>query len=215
MGSCVSYLNVSLIVWAKSQDSVHKPQFSKRKESRSGSNRGPSAYQPSALPLGHTGSRLGRVSGLTYLPWNRPILNGACLCSVGPMKGLWLVRDISPSPIIIMNNFLERWLPLWATYLRLKALYHVQVKLNKLLIQLKPNKERNQRRQKTNKSQGRAGKWPGPNIKKTTNYILHNPFSHSVFLSPPLPPLVSPPISHFCTHWQSSGPIWLLFLFQI
>ena len=28
----------------------------KRKESRSGSNRGPSAYQPSALPLGHTGS---------------------------------------------------------------------------------------------------------------------------------------------------------------
>ena len=30
----------------------------KRKESRSGSNRDPSAYQPSALPLGHTGLRL-------------------------------------------------------------------------------------------------------------------------------------------------------------
>ena len=30
--------NVSLIVWAKSRDSVHKPQFLKRKESRSGSN---------------------------------------------------------------------------------------------------------------------------------------------------------------------------------
>ena len=30
---------------AKSQDSVHKPQFLKRKESRTGSNRGPSAYQ--------------------------------------------------------------------------------------------------------------------------------------------------------------------------
>ena len=47
----------STIVWAKSQDSVRKPQFLKRKESRSGSNRGPSAYQPSALPPGHTGSQ--------------------------------------------------------------------------------------------------------------------------------------------------------------
>ena len=56
MDSCVSHFNVSLIVWAKSQDSVHKPPFLKRKESRSGSNQGPSAYQHSALPLGHTGS---------------------------------------------------------------------------------------------------------------------------------------------------------------
>ena len=40
-----------------SQDSVHKPHFLKRKECRSGSNRGPYAYQPSALPIGHTGSR--------------------------------------------------------------------------------------------------------------------------------------------------------------
>ena len=55
------HFNVSWIVWAKSQDSVHKPQFLKRKESRSGSNRGPSAHQLSALPLGHTGSR--RVQG--------------------------------------------------------------------------------------------------------------------------------------------------------
>ena len=54
----MSHFNVSFIVWAKSQDSVHKPPFLKRKESRSGSNRGPSAYQPSALPLGHTGSRV-------------------------------------------------------------------------------------------------------------------------------------------------------------
>ena len=52
----MGHFNVSLTVWAKSQDSVHKPQFLKRKESRSGSNRGPSAYQSSALPLGHTGS---------------------------------------------------------------------------------------------------------------------------------------------------------------
>ena len=37
---------VSFIVWAKSQDSLHKPQLLTRKESWSGSNRGPSAYQP-------------------------------------------------------------------------------------------------------------------------------------------------------------------------
>ena len=53
----MSQFNVSFIVWAKSQDSVDKPQFLKRKESRSGSNQGPSASQPSALPLGHTGSQ--------------------------------------------------------------------------------------------------------------------------------------------------------------
>ena len=51
----MSHFDASLIVWAKSQDSVHEPQFLKRKESRSGSNRGPSIYQHSALPLGHTG----------------------------------------------------------------------------------------------------------------------------------------------------------------
>ena len=38
-----------------------KPQFLKRKESRSGSNRGPSAHQPIALPLGHTGSHSVRT----------------------------------------------------------------------------------------------------------------------------------------------------------
>ena len=61
----MSHFNVSLTAWAKSRDSVDKPQFffkEKRKESRSGSNRGPSAYQPSALPLGHTGSRTTLLS---------------------------------------------------------------------------------------------------------------------------------------------------------
>ena len=39
----------------KSQDSVHKPQrFEEREGSRAESNRGPSAYQPNALPLGQT-----------------------------------------------------------------------------------------------------------------------------------------------------------------
>ena len=47
----MSHFNVSFIVWAKSQDSVCKPQFLKRKENRSGSNRGPSAYQPSQARL--------------------------------------------------------------------------------------------------------------------------------------------------------------------
>ena len=61
----MSHFHVLLIVWAKSQDSVHKPQFMKRKESRSGSNRGPSAYQPSALPLGHT-SLAGALSELGH-----------------------------------------------------------------------------------------------------------------------------------------------------
>ena len=43
----------------RSQDSVHRPQLLKRKESRSGFNRDPSAYQPDALPLGQTGSPRG------------------------------------------------------------------------------------------------------------------------------------------------------------
>ena len=62
----MSHFNVSLIVWAKSQDSLHKPQFLKRKDNRSGSNRGPSAYQPSALPLGHIGSQETGVVGYTF-----------------------------------------------------------------------------------------------------------------------------------------------------
>ena len=63
----MSHFNVSLIVWAKSRDGVRKPQFLKRKESRSGSNRGPSAYQPTALPLGHTGSQLSHPLSLAFI----------------------------------------------------------------------------------------------------------------------------------------------------
>ena len=64
-----SHFNVSLIVWAKSQDSAHELQLLKRKESRNGSNRSPSAYQQSALPLGHTGSQGGELSG-EFMDWN-------------------------------------------------------------------------------------------------------------------------------------------------
>ena len=50
-----SHFNVSLWLWGtRSQDSVHKPQPFWR-EGRAESSRGPSAYQPSALPLGQTG----------------------------------------------------------------------------------------------------------------------------------------------------------------
>ena len=61
------HFNVSLIVWEKSPDSVHKPPFLKRKESRNGSNRGPSSHQPSALPLGHTGSQLSAEERETFI----------------------------------------------------------------------------------------------------------------------------------------------------
>ena len=80
----MSHFNVSLIVWTKSQDSVHKPQFLKRKESRSGSNLGPSAYQPSALPLGHTGPQNADLSPFVagcYTPVCRQIYTGVGLGS--------------------------------------------------------------------------------------------------------------------------------------
>ena len=72
-----------------------KPPFWKRKESRSGSNRGPSAYQPSALPLGHTGLRLvvlkvlhinpmvWGVGGVTPLP-HRIQTDGVCKAAEDP-----------------------------------------------------------------------------------------------------------------------------------
>ena len=44
-----------------SQDSVHKPQpFCRKRIAEAVSNRGPSAYQPNALPLGQTGSHSAR-----------------------------------------------------------------------------------------------------------------------------------------------------------
>ena len=58
MGSDESHFNVSLTVRDKvTQDSVQKPQFLKRKESRSGFEpRSLCSYLPNALPLGQTGS---------------------------------------------------------------------------------------------------------------------------------------------------------------
>ena len=64
-------------MWAKTPDSVHKPQFLKRKESRSGSHSGPSVCQHSALPLGHTGSR---SSVKTSPALNAHLLAGSSEC---------------------------------------------------------------------------------------------------------------------------------------
>ena len=53
---------------AKSQDSVHKPQpFRRERKAEAESNRGPSAYQPNALPLGQTGSHNGRNNNGHFL----------------------------------------------------------------------------------------------------------------------------------------------------
>ena len=68
MGSDERHFNVSLIM----KDKVTKqcPQttpFQEKGEPKADSNRGPSAYQPNALPLGQTGSR---VSGFAFMLLN-------------------------------------------------------------------------------------------------------------------------------------------------
>ena len=53
--------------WTKSQDSVHKPQlFWKERRAEAVSNRGSSAYQPNALPLGQTGSHSRRMAAIRF-----------------------------------------------------------------------------------------------------------------------------------------------------
>ena len=56
MGSDVSHFNVSLIVRAKVTRQCSQTATFEEKGERMDSNRGPSAYQPNALPLGQTGS---------------------------------------------------------------------------------------------------------------------------------------------------------------
>ena len=69
-GSSVRHFNVLLIVWAKSQDSVHKSQFLKRKENRSGSNRGPSAYKQNRLTARtHQLTSMALGEATTYRAW--------------------------------------------------------------------------------------------------------------------------------------------------
>ena len=61
MGSDESHFNVSVGSDGQSHnwDSVRKPQpFWRERRAEAVSNRGPSAYQPNALPLGQTGSQV-------------------------------------------------------------------------------------------------------------------------------------------------------------
>ena len=58
VGSDESHFNVS-VGSTKSQDNAHKPQpFRRERRAETVSNRGPSAFQPDAIPLGQTGSRM-------------------------------------------------------------------------------------------------------------------------------------------------------------
>ena len=70
MGSDESHFNVSLIV----RDKVAR-QCSAEAES----NRGPSAYQPNALPLGQTGSRLVLSDTASLLP---SLLSALCSADI-------------------------------------------------------------------------------------------------------------------------------------
>ena len=57
MGSDEIHFNISVGSDGQSHKTVHKPQpFWRERRAEAVSNRGPSAYQPNALPLGHTGS---------------------------------------------------------------------------------------------------------------------------------------------------------------
>ena len=96
MGSDESRFNVELTVrdkvtgqrsqtttlwWTKSQDGVHKPQpFWREGRAEAESSRGPSAYHPNALPLGHTGWR----------PSLKPVaaLVAEQVCGAGPYPGV-------------------------------------------------------------------------------------------------------------------------------
>ena len=58
MGNDESHFNVSLIVRDKVTRQVSTGHnFPRERRAEADSNRGPSAYQPNALPLGQTGSR--------------------------------------------------------------------------------------------------------------------------------------------------------------
>ena len=57
VGSDESHFKVSLIVKDKVTRQCPQPQLSKERRAEADLNRGPSAYQPNALPLGQTGSQ--------------------------------------------------------------------------------------------------------------------------------------------------------------
>ena len=56
MGSDESHFNVSLVVRDSHKTVSRDHNFSRERRAEAVSNRGPSAYQPTVLPLGQTGS---------------------------------------------------------------------------------------------------------------------------------------------------------------
>ena len=67
MGSDESHFNVSLIVRDKVTRQCPQTTILELKgRAEADSNRGPSAYQPTALPLGHTGSHSPLIRGLPF-----------------------------------------------------------------------------------------------------------------------------------------------------
>ena len=69
MGSDDSHFNVSVGSDGQSRKTVSANHnlFEEKGEPKAVSNRGPSAYQPNALPLGHTGSPVDRALQLTII----------------------------------------------------------------------------------------------------------------------------------------------------
>ena len=61
MGSIESHFNVSLIVRGKVTRQCRQTTTWRERRAEAVSNRGPSAYQPTALPLGQTGSQFDLV----------------------------------------------------------------------------------------------------------------------------------------------------------
>ena len=99
MGSDGSHLNVSVGSVGQSHRTVstNPNLFEEKGEPKRVSNRGPSAYQPNALPLGHTGSQASTcVAGSFKNKFVQWVF--VCVCIIkfpGPWRWLW--------------NCLEQW----------------------------------------------------------------------------------------------------------
>ena len=119
MGSDESHSSFSRKWWTKSQDSVHKPQpFWRERRAEAVSNRGHSAYQRNALPLGQTGSHLKM-----YLWWSlctfylhacqvRVTVGESGLCCFTCVTSFerWLTPLCADSKTVVCGHCLEIWL---------------------------------------------------------------------------------------------------------
>ena len=80
MGSDENHFNVSVGSDGQSHETVvHKPQpFWRERRAEAVSNRGPSAYQPNALPLGQTGSPMVMMTMSTFIAHDSINVNAHC-----------------------------------------------------------------------------------------------------------------------------------------